>query len=255
MVHVTHSERQKPGVRNAKSYFPKPTRPHPARARTHSHTAIPCRRIRPQSQTDFLSSVWTHICFLTTIIATDQAGRGPAYRCLLLGSHEETTWWWPRSVTSKNITFTRWKWLDHTHTLTPAYDKTVALLGVSGFSLKLMKWLVIFHYDLARMILQQSLYLSSHQVRYVSFSHTLTLYKHPVVLICGRLMLFWHRLRLAVGPTRNASVRAANHIKVSLKQGVGRISPPSHINCHSPANHTHAWVRIPGHVFKAMRDQ
>lgn len=100
-----------PGVRNAKSYFPKPTRPHPAHARTgththiHTHTAIPCRRIWPQSQTDFLSSVWTHICFLTTIIATDQAGRGPAYRCLLFGSHVETTWWWPRSVTSKDYSF------------------------------------------------------------------------------------------------------------------------------------------------------
>lgn len=27
-----------PGVRNAKSYFPKPTRPHPAHARTGTHT-------------------------------------------------------------------------------------------------------------------------------------------------------------------------------------------------------------------------
>lgn len=91
-LHLTHSQGQKPGVGNAKSYFPKPTRPHPAHACTHTHAhlhaAIPCRRTWPQSQTDFLSSVWTHICFLTTIIATDRAGRGPANRCLLFDSHE-----------------------------------------------------------------------------------------------------------------------------------------------------------------------
>lgn len=98
-VHLTWSQGQKLGVRIAKSYFPKPTRPHThVHGCTHTHTAIPCRRVWPQSQTGFLSSVWTHICFLTTIIATDRAGRGPAYRCLLFDSHEETTWWWPRSV-------------------------------------------------------------------------------------------------------------------------------------------------------------
>lgn len=37
-VHFTRSQGQKPGVGNAKSYFPKPTRPHPAQAHTNTHT-------------------------------------------------------------------------------------------------------------------------------------------------------------------------------------------------------------------------
>ena len=131
---------------------------------THTHTAITCRHTRPQSQTDFLSSVWTHICFLTTIIAADRAGRGPANRCLLMKKQPGDD----QEVSQVKIQLLQ---VENGLTTHLAVHVTTLMCYSSAFSSQLIRGQWFSTTALHDQEFQQwsrSFYLSSHQVRYAS---------------------------------------------------------------------------------------
>lgn len=163
----THSQGQKPVVGNAKSYFPKPTRPHPAHEHTHTHS----------------HTVQTHMTTVTNRLSfqcvnshlfpdNNNSDRSGAQRSGPTGVCSPPAREQPQGpVTGTAHRFHRAKTLQPHSKLCMKQERS----DTGGFFISANDRTVVFECSSGAICLLHT--------------HTFTLYKHPVVFICGGRML------------------------------------------------------------------